>query len=281
VVKLNLSLTDEQKNLTKSVITRVPRNEEEVKRIFFKLEDTLGFQDVKAFVSFPDASAFYDGREIDIEFEYRSSNFKKHGHEEKDCDLIVCWEDDDSSLEICVLELSTLAEDWLKMRRELMMKYAGYLSMHLTDAEDKDLYREKALEIERLMEKYLFDRNDAIAEMMQISRSGLRYYDNFDDPECEGGRLECEKRRIKTKYLDEKKAFSRFVPIVLCKTCQNRSKCRLGHEQQIGYYFLRSFRSETPRKIYFERKQIENEKVLSYIEPVQLDLWKDLQFKRT
>ena len=56
MVKLNINLTDEKKNMIKSVITKVPRNEEEVKRIFYKLEDILGFQDVKGFVLFPDAS---------------------------------------------------------------------------------------------------------------------------------------------------------------------------------------------------------------------------------
>jgi hypothetical protein len=280
VVKLNLNLTNDQKNLTKSAITRVPRNEEEVKRIFYKLEDTLSFQDVKAFASFPDATAFYEGKEINIEFEYRSSNFKKHGHEEKGCDLIVCWEDDNNSLEIRVLELSTLAEDWLKMRRESMMEYAGYLSMQLTDVEDKGLDKEKFKELQSLMEKYNFDHKDAIAEMMQIKRPSLDYYDIWDDPECVGGRLECEKRRIETKYLDDTKALSKYVPVVLCKDCKNKSRCRVGHEQKIGYYFPRSFKKETPRKVYIERKQIENKKILSHIEPVQLDLWKDLRFRR-
>jgi hypothetical protein len=280
VVKLNINLTGEQKNLIKSVITRVPRNEEEVKRIFYKLEDTLSFQDVKEFVSFPDASAFYEGREINIEFEYRSSNFKKHGHEEKDCDLIVCWEDDDCSLKVRVLELSTLAENWLKIRQDLMIKYAGCLSTELGGVEDKAARKERA-RIESLMEKYQFDADDAIAEYMQITKPTLHYYYcSLDYPECVGGRLECVKRRIETKYLDEMKASSKFVPIVLCKDCQNKSKCRLGHEQQIGYYFPRSFKSATPRKVYFEVKEIKNEKILSHVETVQLNLWKELRFRR-
>jgi hypothetical protein len=279
VVKLNINLTDEKKSVIKSVITRVPRNEEEVKRIFYKLEDILGFQDVKGFVLFPDASAFYEGREINIEFEHRSSNFKKHAHKEKDCDLIVCWEDDGCSLKVRVLELSTLAENWLKVRQKLMMEYANCLSAELGVVEDKAAQKERA-RLESLMEKYNFDANDAIAESMCITKSSLRYYDSLDDPECVGGRLDCEKRRIETKYLDEMKASSKFVPIVLCKDCQNKSKCRLGHEQQIGYYFLRSFKSTTPRKVYFERKEIENEKILSHVETVQLNLWKEIQFKR-
>lgn len=279
MVKLNINLTDEQKNLIKSVITRVPTKEEEVKRIFYKIEDTLGFQDVKGFASFPDASAFYKEREINIEFEYRSANFKKHRHEEKDCDLIVCWEDNDCSLKIRVLELSTLAENWLKTRQDLMIKYAGCLSTELGGVEDKVAQKERA-RIESLMEKYQFDADEAIAEYMCITKRTLHDYYSLDNPECLGGRLECVNRRIETRYLDEMKASSEFVPIVLCKDCQNKSKCRLGHEQQIGYYFLRSFRSTTPRKVYFERKEIENEKILSHVETVQLNLWKELRFRR-
>ena len=133
--------------MIKSVITKVPRNEEEVKRIFYKLEDILGFQDVKGFVLFPDASAFYEGREINIEFEHRSSKFKKHEHKEKDCDLIVCWEDDDCSLKVRVLELSTLAENWLKVRQELMMEYANCLSAELGVVEDTKRLRKNRVKI--------------------------------------------------------------------------------------------------------------------------------------
>ncbi len=279
MVKLNINLTDEKKNMIKSVITKVPRNEEEVKRIFYKLEDILGFQDVKGFVLFPDASAFYEGREINIEFEHRSSNFKKHEHKEKDCDLIVCWEDDDCSLKVRVLELSTLAENWLKVRQELMMEYANCLSAELGVVEDKTAQKERA-RLESLMEKYNFDANDAIAESMCITKSSLRlYYDSLDDPECVGGRLGCEKRDIDPKYLGIK-TLAKFVPVVLCRDCQNKVKCRLGKQQRIGYYFLLIFKSETPRKVCIERKQIENEKILSHIKRTQLNLWKETQFKR-
>jgi hypothetical protein len=44
---------------------------------------------------------------VRIEFEYRSKNFRDHGHDPDECDLIVCWTHDweDSPLE--VLELRT------------------------------------------------------------------------------------------------------------------------------------------------------------------------------
>jgi hypothetical protein len=281
MVKLNLNLTNEQKSLIKSIITRVPKNEEEVKRIFYKLEDTLSFQDVKAFDLFPDASAFYKEKEIYMEFEYHSSNFKKHKHKEKDCDIIICWEDDDSSLKIPVLELSTLVENWLKVRQELMMEYTSCLSAELGSVENKgNSYKERAKEIESLMGKYNFDQMDAVACTMSITKPTLhRYYYSLEDPECVGGPLECEKRDIDPKYLGIKTSL-KAVPIVLCKNCQNKVKCSLGNEQRIGYYFSLGRKNETPRKIYFDRKQIENEKILSYAKMPHMNLWKNVQFKR-
>jgi|GEM_PF-2388665 len=44
---------------------------------------------------------------VRIEFEFKSSNFQKHGHDISMCDLIVCWEDDWTECSIEVLELST------------------------------------------------------------------------------------------------------------------------------------------------------------------------------
>jgi hypothetical protein len=48
--------------------------------------------------SYPDCVAYQRvrGREqrIRIEFEFRSKNFARHGHDPRDCDWIVCWEHD-------------------------------------------------------------------------------------------------------------------------------------------------------------------------------------------
>ena len=54
MVQLKLKLNQEQKKKITEVITRVPRNEEEVKRIFYRLEDVLDFDDFSLFsLSFP------------------------------------------------------------------------------------------------------------------------------------------------------------------------------------------------------------------------------------
>ena len=47
---------------------------------------------------------------IKIEFEYRSSNFKDHGHDPKGCDLIVCWIHDWNECPLEVIELKSAIE---------------------------------------------------------------------------------------------------------------------------------------------------------------------------
>jgi len=54
-----------------------------------------------------DALAFNDREMQDtiIEFEAKSRHFKRHKHDPKKCNLIVCWEDDWKECPIDVLEL--------------------------------------------------------------------------------------------------------------------------------------------------------------------------------
>lgn len=57
---------------------------------------------------FPDAVVkSLNGDELSAEFEFLSSNFKTHGHDIRECDLIICWEDNWNDCIISVLELST------------------------------------------------------------------------------------------------------------------------------------------------------------------------------
>lgn len=90
MIEFDFNLTEDDKIKVNEIIKRVPKNEDELKRYFFKLEEIFGFTDVRLYVKYPDASAFYKGIEINIEFELNSSNFKQHKHDESRCDLVVC-----------------------------------------------------------------------------------------------------------------------------------------------------------------------------------------------
>jgi hypothetical protein len=61
-------------------------------------------------IAFPDCLAFLsdNGSRIRIEFELHSSNFRSHGHDADQCDMIVCWKHDWEGCPIeSVLELSS------------------------------------------------------------------------------------------------------------------------------------------------------------------------------
>lgn len=73
-----------------------PTSELCVVYLFGMLAHKLGFVVMRIQPQFPDCRAWREvepGRcqQVDIEFELESQNFAKHGHNPKDCDLIVCW----------------------------------------------------------------------------------------------------------------------------------------------------------------------------------------------
>jgi hypothetical protein len=79
-----------------SPLTNAPVNELGVVFLFGILAAELGFQVESLQGNFPDCEA---RREVQpgrwqrqrIEFEYESKNFERHGHDPRQCDVIVCW----------------------------------------------------------------------------------------------------------------------------------------------------------------------------------------------
>jgi len=91
-----------------------PTNEMGVVALFALLADRLGYCIELVRVRFPDCLAKKKvgdtWEHCEIEFEYRSSDFDKHGHDVDSCDLIVCWHDDWDDAPIPVLCL----KDYIK-----------------------------------------------------------------------------------------------------------------------------------------------------------------------
>lgn len=92
-----------------------PVNELGVVGLFSKISEELGFIIEAIRAAYPDCIArrkVKNGWEqIRIEFEYRSSNFKQHGHDPKGCELIVCWEHDWDTCPVPVLSLKQYVAD--------------------------------------------------------------------------------------------------------------------------------------------------------------------------
>ncbi len=101
-----------------------PINEQGVVHLFGMVAHELGFLVEAIATEFPDCDAKrripsgpragqYEA--LKIEFEYRASNFRLHGHDPNICDLIVCWENDWPG---CLVEVLELREAIMKLRHD-------------------------------------------------------------------------------------------------------------------------------------------------------------------
>lgn len=87
-----------------------PLNENGVIFLFSKIHDQLDIKIEAIQATFPDArgrrkKSTKGWEDIWIEFEYKSSTFKSHSHDPKECDIIVCWEHDWEDCPLEVIEL--------------------------------------------------------------------------------------------------------------------------------------------------------------------------------
>lgn len=75
-----------------------PENELGVVFMFSQIAKKLQFRIEKVRAAYPDCIAYRHAGEsekrVRIEFEFRSSSFRSHGHDAKQCDCIVCWHHD-------------------------------------------------------------------------------------------------------------------------------------------------------------------------------------------
>ena len=77
-------------------MAHAPVNEAGVMFAFGVLAPRLGFVVKRWQVEFPDIQAVREmakgqWQDANVEVEYESRNFLKHGHDPKKCDVIVCW----------------------------------------------------------------------------------------------------------------------------------------------------------------------------------------------
>jgi hypothetical protein len=100
-------------------LRHAPLNEQGVVYLFGILSKQLGFIIEAVRTDFPDCEGKRQipgkqGRweRVAIEFEYKSSNFKEHGHNPDECDVIVCWEHDWKDCPVDVISLKEVMSKW-------------------------------------------------------------------------------------------------------------------------------------------------------------------------
>jgi hypothetical protein len=99
-------------------LRHAPLNEQGVVYLFGMLSRQLGFVIEAVRTDFPDCEGKREIRgkkgkweRVAIEFEYKSSNFKEHGHNPDECDVIVCWENDWKECPIEVISLKEIMKE--------------------------------------------------------------------------------------------------------------------------------------------------------------------------
>jgi hypothetical protein len=99
-------------------LRHAPINEQGVVYLFGMVSYELGLIVEAVQTGFPDCEAkrcinAKDNRwqRVRIEFEFRSRNFRDHGHDPAKCDLVICWEHDWPECPIEVIELRTVIDE--------------------------------------------------------------------------------------------------------------------------------------------------------------------------
>jgi hypothetical protein len=88
-----------------------PDSEMGVVYLFANIAKKLQFRIEAIRAAYPDCIAYRQvgdrEKRVRIEFEFKSSNFKVHGHDPRECDCIVCWHHDwhDKPRRIEIIEL--------------------------------------------------------------------------------------------------------------------------------------------------------------------------------
>jgi len=110
--------------LKNAFLPHAPKGEMGVVFLFASKFKELGFRIEEIRAAYPDCIAYRQvgdrEKKVRIEFEYRSSNFRRQGHDPKDCDCIVCWHHDwhDTPRGTEVIELKKLfgvqAKVWIQ-----------------------------------------------------------------------------------------------------------------------------------------------------------------------
>lgn len=113
--------------------TFVPENEQGVVAVVGQYAARHGWAIAAINTTYPDALMTFEGREYRVEFEFTSSNFIAHGHDPRECDLIVCWRNDTPDLELPVIEVP--AESWDSTPADDQSKLVMYWRLRARRAE--------------------------------------------------------------------------------------------------------------------------------------------------
>ena len=119
-----------------------PVNEQGVIARFFMEMASSPWSVVSIGTNFPDAILEKDGEQWRVEFEFWARNFEQHGHDIRQCDLIICWQ---NNFPDCPIPILALSEDgWQNERPQKANTYAA----------EVDYWKKRAETAERFIAKH-------------------------------------------------------------------------------------------------------------------------------
>jgi hypothetical protein len=127
--------------LKNAFLPHAPKGEMGVVFLFASKFKELGFRVEEIRAAYPDCIAYRQvgdhEKKVRIEFEYRSINFLRQGHDPRDCDCIVCWHHDwhDVPRRIEVIELKKL----FGVQAKVWIQGAVKSQQHWLDEEEDEL----------------------------------------------------------------------------------------------------------------------------------------------
>lgn len=116
----------------------IPENELGVIVLFAQEIADKPIEIVSISEAFPDAIIKHNGIEYRAEFEYTAMNFIRHNHDVRECDLVICWQNDaPEDFILSVWELSN--DDWWQAK----------LTLPNTEQREIAYWKQRALRAER------------------------------------------------------------------------------------------------------------------------------------
>jgi len=177
--------------LTNVPLQYAPKNEIGVVYLFAHVARKKQFRIEEIRPQFPDRIAYRHSGDkeklVRIEFEYKSSSFKTHGHGPKKCDCIVCWYHDwpDCPLEVIELrkDFHSIPKIWIQPVLKSQWHYLEYKQLNWRLS--------KRASVGDLLMIYRCRPDKAIRDIYVVTGELSRGKAGWRDGDCFGGSVKC------------------------------------------------------------------------------------------
>jgi hypothetical protein len=190
-------------SLTNAPLQYAPQNEIGVVYLFAHIARRKQFRIEEIRPRFPDCIAYRRSGEkeklVRIEFEFRSSSFRSHKHDVKQCDLIVCWTHDWPD---CPLEVIELKKEFQSVPK-VWIQPALKTQWHHLERKRLNWGLSKRASIGDLLLMYRCYPDKAIRDIYVVTGGLARRKAGWRQGDCYGANIQCLCRLDSPVFLDD------------------------------------------------------------------------------